>query len=45
MRSPHGQRVMLHYWWEPLMVSDHHVKFGGNRQYGGGDIMILVVEE
>ena len=30
---------------EPLMVSDHPVKFGGYRQCGSGDIILLVVEE
>ena len=27
------------------MVSHHPVKFGGQRQCGGGDIMFLVAEE
>ena len=36
--------VMLCYWRESLIVSHQSVKFDGHRQYGSGDIMILVVE-
>ena len=31
-------------WWESLVVSHHHAKFGGYRSCGSGD-MLLVVEE
>lgn len=30
---------------EPLMISKHHVTFGGHRRSGSGDTMFLMVEE
>ena len=38
----HGESIIWSYDLEPLKVSHHPYKVGGNRHYGSRDIMVLV---
>ena len=39
------QKTHVTYRWEPLIVNHHLAKFGGHRQCGSRDIMLLVADK